>query len=303
MSKKVSIVIVNFNTCELLKNCILSIKNNIKEIDYEILVVDNNSEDNSILMLEKEFKDVVLIKSNKNLGFGKANNKGIDCANGEYIFLLNSDTLILNNVIKIFYKFMEEHKKVGICGGTLYTEDLKPNMPLYVYPTFLTEILEIPIQLLLYVIKIYFRKNIVNKIPKEPKEVSWLSGADMFIRKEVFEECGKFDSDFFLYFEETELLSRVKKKFKLYLVPEAKIIHLDGGSFKFKKEREIYFQTSKYIFFEKIYGRQSLKYLYYIAKLNNTIKYIIASTFNLGNIQNLKEKQKINKQIYEMWKK
>lgn len=303
MSKKVSIVIVNFNTCELLKNCILSIKKNIKDIDYEIIVVDNKSIDDSIFMLEQEFKDIILIKSSKNLGFGKANNKGIDYANGDYIFLLNSDTLIINNVLEIFYKFMEEHKNVGICGGTLYTKDLKPNMPLYIYPTFLTEILEIPIQFLLYVIKIYLGKNIVNKIPKKPKEVSWLSGADMFIRKEVFEKCGKFDSDFFLYFEETELLNRVKKKFKLYLVPEAKIIHLDGGSFKFKKEREIYFQTSRYIFFKKMYGRQSLKYLYYITKLNNTIKYTIANIFNLGNIQNLKEKQQINKQIYEMWKK
>ena len=125
----VSIIIVNYNTSNLLKDCLCSIIEKTQFIEYEIIVVDNNSGDDSVAMVEQQFTNVKLIKNNINLGFGKANNIGYTYAKGKYLFLLNTDTLLINNAIKILFDFMEDpkHSSVGSCGGNLYTNNLKTN--------------------------------------------------------------------------------------------------------------------------------------------------------------------------------
>ena len=111
-SMQVSIIIVNYNTKELLNNCLKSIYKYTKDIDFEIIVSDNGSTDNSISMLKTEFPQVVIVDNGKNLGFGAANNKGLEIAKGKYIFYLNSDTLILNNAVKIFYDYFEANENI-----------------------------------------------------------------------------------------------------------------------------------------------------------------------------------------------
>ncbi|MGL5902335.1 MAG: glycosyltransferase, partial [Cetobacterium sp.] len=142
---QVSIIIVNYNTLELSKNSIESIFEKIQNIEYEIILVDNDSQDGSKEYFSKEYykSRIKLIQSEKNLGFGKANNLGINIAKGKYVFLLNSDTLLINNVIKILFDFMEKNKSVGLAGANLYNENKEPAHSYNVLPKFWFDFYEV----------------------------------------------------------------------------------------------------------------------------------------------------------------
>ena len=124
---EVSIILVHYKTLELTTNVIKSIYKKTKEVIFEIIVVDNASNDGSIEKIERKFKNQIkIIKNNENVGFGRANNIGVKEAKGKYIFLLNTDTILINNAIKILFEFIEKNKKIAVVGGNLYTKDLKP---------------------------------------------------------------------------------------------------------------------------------------------------------------------------------
>ena len=127
MAVDVSVIVVNYNTLELTKNTINSVIEKTRDLNYEIILVDNASTDGSVEFFEREYTDkVIFIKNSENLGFGRANNKGIEISKGKYVFLLNSDTLLINNAIKILFDFMEKNKDCGICGGNLYDLEMNP---------------------------------------------------------------------------------------------------------------------------------------------------------------------------------
>lgn len=121
----VSIIIVNYNTKNLTKDCINSIYEQTAGLEFEIIVSDNNSKDGSIEMIKESFPNVILIENNENLGFGRANNKGLAVATGKYIFYLNSDTILLNNAVKIFFDYFEKHnnENIGALGCNLQNKD------------------------------------------------------------------------------------------------------------------------------------------------------------------------------------
>lgn len=284
----ISIIIVNYNTLELTKNTIQSILDKTKEINYEIILIDNDSNDGS-----KEFfstsnykKVIKFIKSNQNLGFGKANNLGINIAKGKYIFLLNSDTLLINNAIKILHEFMEENLNVGICGANLYDENKLPTHSYGKIPTIFMDIND-------SIIKIYnkiLKKRLDFNYTLKPLEVGYITGADMFIRKSILEKVGSFDPDFFMYFEEAELTFRIKKQgYKVFAVPEAKIIHLEGKSFNFKETRFRMMCESKYKYLYKVYGKKQVRYNYFLSQL----KYLLLLN------KEARKKRVINKKEYK----
>ena len=123
----VSIILVNYNTTDLLVQAIKSIYKYSSEFTYEIIVVDNNSKLSPEHVLKQNFNDdIIFISLPENIGFGRANNEGIKIAKGRNIFLLNTDTYLLNNAIKILSDYIDSHPKVGSCGGSLFTADLKP---------------------------------------------------------------------------------------------------------------------------------------------------------------------------------
>lgn len=260
----VSVIIVNYNTLELTKNTINSVIEKTQGIKYEIILVDNASTDGSVEYFEEKYKNkITFLKNKENLGFGRANNKGIKIAKGKYIFLLNSDTLLINNAIKILFDYMELNLKVGVCGGNLYNEKFLPELSyrekMMGYSSeYLEHIINIFRIKILKIKKIYF--NTKNK----PKQVEIIIGADMFIRKEILEKVGNFDEDFFMYHEESELW---KKGYEIYSVPEAKIIHLEGKSSKFKKEKFKMYRFGKYMFFYKTKGKKSLKWAYLLSQM------------------------------------
>ena len=123
--KDVSIILVSYKTKDLTRNCIKSIVEKTKNISYDIFVVDNNSQDGTCEMLKEEFPFVKLIENSQNIGFGAANNLAIKESDAEYVFLLNTDTLLVNNAVKILHDFLENNRQVGVCGANLYDENIE----------------------------------------------------------------------------------------------------------------------------------------------------------------------------------
>lgn len=223
----VSIILVNYNTKELTINSIKSILEKTKEIEYEIIVVDNNSQDDSIETIEHKFSKIKIIKNLTNAGFGTANNIAIKQARGKYILCLNTDTLLINNAIKEMFDFMEANQCVGVCGGNLYDIDMKPTMSYSNFPNF-WNCLSIS-----WLLKKIFPILRNHKEIKIIKEVDFITGADIFFRKSVLDEVGLFDEQFFMYSEEVDLCKRIKNAgYNIKIIPNAKIIHLEGKSNK-----------------------------------------------------------------------
>ena len=222
---EVTIILVSYNTKELTRECIDSIYKETRDLTYEIYVVDNNSSDGTQSMLETFYPGVKVIKNQKNAGFGAANNQAIQECNGKYVLCLNTDTILLNNAVKIFYDYMETNKQVGACGGSLFDKDLKPVISYAPFPNLLN------LNAFSWIIKSLFPKRF-KKITKV-KEVDSIIGADLFLRRAVLDEIGLFDERFFMYNEEIDLCYRIKKAhYNIKLVPEANIIHLEGKSGK-----------------------------------------------------------------------
>jgi GT2 family glycosyltransferase len=247
----VSVIIINYKTENLIINAISSVFEHTKDVSYEIIVVDNNSNDNSQMLLTNKFDDKIgYIPLKENIGFGKANNVGAKISNGKYLFFLNSDTILLNNSIKILSDFLENNENVGVCGGNLYTEDLKPThscMP--ILPSLLLEIDSvfghIPLRLF-WGAKFDF--NTTNK----PRKVADIVGADLMIRTNLFNKIEGFDPDFFLYNEESELAYRVKNNgYSVYCIPDAHIIHLEGKSMTSDISKRKFGLVSRKLYYKK----------------------------------------------------
>jgi GT2 family glycosyltransferase len=223
----VSIIIVNYNTSELTLSCIKSIIDLTENIAYEIIVVDNASSDSSCEMIESIFPNVILLKNSINLGFGTANNLGVRHSQGKYVFLLNSDTKFLNNALQFFYEFYENNSfghRIGIVGTELLNSDLLPTHSSGFFPVF-SDIIK-------RTLKINFNKDVFIDKNKGYLVVEYITGANLFIEKRLFDDFSGFDEDFFMYYEETDLQKRFALNgYKSVLIAGPKIIHFQGKSF------------------------------------------------------------------------
>lgn len=272
----VSIIIVNYNTRELTIQCLRSIYEQTTGLEFEVIVVDNASTDNSCTSIKTNFPNVFLIESDENLGFGKANNLGANIAKGKYLFFLNSDTILLNNSIYILFQFNEIYGNklnIGVSGGILLDENRIETGSFGPLPTkmntlklilgFLPRFTKMtPIELT------YFQTN-------EYLEVGYITGADMFISKFVFQNIGSFDPIFFMYYEETDLQLRLKNKnFRNYIVDKTQIVHLEGASLKqanYNNKKRLIVTKSMFYFFKKHSGPLSFyifKFLFFSIRLS-----------------------------------
>ncbi len=221
-------------------DCIQSISETTSSV-YEIIIVDNASDDNSRQIIQNKFPDVKWIQMSYNSGFSRANNEGIKASSGEYLLLLNSDTIILENAIDKVVDFISNEPEVAAASVQLLYADMSAqNAGNYFVKGGLNNLLTLPIintvvkQLanLLNVKKPHVQSSdIVNY-------VDWISGAFMLVRKSVIEKAGLMDEDFFLFAEEIEWCSRLKKAGKIAVYTDAKAIHLEGGTTK-KTEKDI----------------------------------------------------------------
>ncbi len=238
----VSIIIVNYNTHELLRDCLISIYKHTTEINFEVIVSDNGSVDGSIEMLKQDFPQVVLIENNANLGFGRANNRGLAIAKGKYIFYLNSDTVLLNNAVKFFYDYWEnspEKERIGALGCNLVDGEGRITHSWANFPDCNAVIID-SIKANYGMIKLFCFKLIGKELPqktfndkviqKKIGEVDFIIGADLFLRnnKNAF-----FDEKIFLYTEEVDLQFQLQKESKKRLLIDGPVIlHLEGASSK-----------------------------------------------------------------------
>ena len=289
----VSIIIVNYNTISFLTNAIDSIFEQTKDIEYEIIVVDNNSTDNSNNILTEKYGDkVIFIALSENIGFGRANNEAAKIAKGKNLFFLNPDTVLLNNAVKILSDYLDDNPKAGCCGGNLYDKDEKPTLSFYRFfiPSIFEEINE-----LLFKIpeKVLFLNNAYFNYTNKPLNVAYITGADLMIKKELFVVLNGFNTDFFMYYEETELEYRLMKiNYLIISVPFAKIIHYEGKSFINNAEKLKKLFISRSIILNKKYNNATIKiinYLFYLriksrllffTILNNKKKITLWSEFN-----------------------
>ncbi len=275
---QVSIIIVNYKTKELTKDAVQSVFDKTDGVEYEIIVIDNDSKDASSEYLRNKFGNKIeVIEAGANLGFGRANNIGIRKAKGKYIFLLNSDAKLVNNAVKIFYDYMESNPDVGACCGNLYDDNMNPVLSFSMRnPTilsyFYTKYSHIISKMGTFnKKKQYGFFNYTDKII----DIGYAAGADMFIKKSVLDKSGVFDEDIFMYYEDVDLNYRIKKAgFKLKSVPQAKIIHLESQSTKNFQEKYKKSLNGEYKFYFKIYGHKTV--IFYIEmQLFNIVKLIM----------------------------
>lgn len=271
----VSIIIVNYNTQKLTQACIESIINNTHNINFEIILIDNSSTDGSQDFFQN-FNNIVFIKSDKNLGFGKANNLGYNIAKGKYIFLLNSDTIILNNAIKIFYDKMETlPNKVAFSGCLLLESDENSIATSYgIFPKFEDIFSEL---YSMYLTKFINNTTKISKnestLNEETFIVDYIIGADLFIRKNVIDLYGLFDPSFFMYYEETELQYRYNKfGYESRIISGPKIVHLEPNLKT--QTKKVYSTQNRYIYFEGMFV--------YFKKRYNILVYLIWRLLCLG---------------------
>jgi GT2 family glycosyltransferase len=252
----VSIIIVNYNTISLLVNAVDSIFEKTEGIEYEIIVVDNNSSDNSKnILAEKYGNKVIYLALSENVGFGRANNEAAKIAKGRNLFFLNPDTILLNNAVKILSDYLDDNQNSGVCGGNLYDKKGQPMHSFSRYlPSFLWELDTFTLNIFSRMI---YGKSIEFNHTNQPINVGYITGADMMIRKEILEDVGFFDNDFFMYYEEAELTYRIKKSgYKVCSVPQAKIVHLEGKASPSSKTVRLK-MTGRRIYYKKKYDSLS----------------------------------------------
>ena len=297
---EVSVIIVNYNTKELTKNTIQSIIKKTKGVDYEIIVADNNSQDGSVEELKNTFQNkITIIETKQNFGFGKANNLAIKQSKGKYVFLLNSDTELINNSIKIFYDYMEQNEQVGLCCGNLYNEKNIPqescDMHLYRNTT-----LSYFLWRLFGICKhVFYMKNVMSfNYSNKVKTVAWCLGADMFIRKNILEKTGLFDENIFMYYEDMDLCFRIRKNGCLIKsLPEAKIIHFGSKSSNGIKNIEEEAMSYWYVML-KYFGKKTY-FIYLDRQLRLLIKTIVSLLlFNKQKAKICFNMYRLNKEKY-----
>ncbi len=200
----ISIIVVSYNTCALLRDCLISVHEKTHGVAYEILVVDNASSDDSCEMVEKEFPKVHLIQNRANLGFSKANNKAIKESRGDYVLLLNSDTLLENNVVGIMYQFMEAHPRAAVCGPLLLNADRTVQSSIDTHRTVHSilwrKILTGPRFWPYY----KYHPHRFHYATQYQIQDGWLTGACLMIRQTVFEQVGLLDERYTFGLEDAD---------------------------------------------------------------------------------------------------
>jgi len=269
----ISIVIVSTNIEKMLRDCLKSTFVALKDINGEVIVVDNASSDKTPDMVAKEFPQAILIRKHENHGFGQNNNYGMKIAKGRYVLLLNSDTLIIDkNIFKEMIAWMDAHPKVGLSSCGLLNSDKKtlqgsggyfPTLPRVVaWMTFVDDIPGVD-----KLMKPYhplhpgspFYKN--ESYYKKPQKQDWVTGAYFLMRHDAMDKAGIFDEDFFLYVEEVELAYRFYKAgWESWYLPQWKIVHY-GQMTNGSEKATIFEMQNLKLFYKKHYPKWQLSAL------------------------------------------
>ncbi|MBI5403109.1 MAG: glycosyltransferase family 2 protein [Ignavibacteriae bacterium] len=281
---KISIIIVNYNTSEYLKNCIDSVNRFEKDFELEFIIVDNHSEDRNYLKeLPEERENVRIIYLDSNTGFAFANNKGFEASSGEYILILNPDIEFTESMFGHLIEKLTE-TNAGAIGVRLCGMDGKLQEKYYQkYPNFYQYFFFYSVFSKPFAKSVNLRNKYLNfKISDEtenPQKVSQIPGAFIFLKREVYEEAGGFDESYFLFFEDVDLCYRIAKKRDLYIA-SAKVRHIGASSMKLKTNYRIYgyFIVSFVNFYRKNYSTFSYLFLKCCVFNNSVSKILIENS-------------------------
>lgn len=282
---ELSVIIVNYNVRFFLEQCLYSVYKSIQGFSAEVIIVDNNSVDGSVQMINEKFSEAVLIENKENTGFSKANNQGLKIAKGKYVLILNPDTVVEENTFKKCIDFMDSHPKSGCLGVKMidgkgnFLPESKRSLP-----TPLVSFYKIfGLSTLFPKSKIFGRYHLGFLNNNKVHKVEILSGAFMFIRKSVLDKIGYFDETFFMYGEDIDLSYRfILAGYENYYFPETTIIHYKGESTKKGSINYVMiFYRAMVIFARKHFSR---RYARFYSLLINAAIYIRASLSILRRI-------------------
>lgn len=293
----VSIIIINYNLAKEIEDCLNSLLQTIgsqKEFQFEIIIVDNNSPDKKLSETEKIFKqdNIKFYYLDENLGFGKGCNYGYTKATGKYLWFLNPDTVIKENIFSPIINSFENDRTIGIIGPKQQVRKPFFDFSAGLYPNVFFELFN------LFGIGVFFEGFLVYLLTRIKKnkvlEVDWILGASIFIKAELFNKIDGFDKDYFMFYEEVDLCRRVSNSgFKIVYYPQYSIHHI--GSVSGKKDYTLYTirtYSSKYLYVSKHYKflyKIFMKSMLYIQLFSQMMIWTLLFPFNKD-----KSKQKLN---------
>lgn len=254
-----SIVIVNYNTRDLLLQTLKSVFENPPSLNYEVYVIDNNSSDDSCKKVQESFSTVKLIKNTENVGFARANNQALRVAVGKYILLLNSDTVVRPKTLDTMLKLMEQNPRFGAAGCKVVLPDGKLDLACKrSFPTPFNSLCKMMgLSKLFPKSKRFSAYNLTYLDENKSYKVDCLVGAFMMVRKDTIDQVGYLDEDYFMYGEDIDWCYRIKKAgWEIYYYGETEIIHYKGASSK-KNPKVLYeFYNAMLLFYDKHYQDQ-----------------------------------------------
>lgn len=228
----IAVVVVSYNTREHLRACLASA---MAESPAQLVVVDNASDDGSVEMVQSDFPGVLLWANVQNQGYGAAANQGIHCVQTDYVVVLNADTLLRSGALAALAGYLDQHPDVAVVGPRLTGPDGVPYPSCYPFPTPLGVLFEYTAlgrlaRLVGYIP--WLRRHSLRHWPHDcPRQVPWVQGAVLAMRREMFQAVGGFDESFFMYLEETDLCYRLQARgWKTHFVPSATVAHIGGAS-------------------------------------------------------------------------
>ncbi|MBC8413739.1 MAG: glycosyltransferase family 2 protein [Nitrospira sp.] len=255
-----SVAIVNWNTRELLSDCLSSIYDKTQSLDFDVWVVDNGSTDGSVEMVKQKFPEVLLLENTKNLGFSKANNQVLRKNKSRYVLLLNSDTILLDNALKTLVDLMDSHPDAGASGCQLLNADGSLQLSAGRFPglwsiLFGGEIFNNLYRKVFKNSRFFAEYGLSEEEHMHFQEIDHVKGCCLMLRQSVLEKTGLLDEDIFMYFEEIDLCFQIKKTgAKVLYTPEGHIVHL-GGQSSICREKSVFGNLkSQEYYFRKNYG-------------------------------------------------
>lgn len=260
---QLSIVIVSWNVCELLRACLAAIEPGRDTLALEVIVVDGGSADGSPRMVREAFPWVRLVARPDNVGFPKGNNIGLEMASGRYILLLNPDTVVLGQALQTMVAYLEANPAVGALGGQLLNPDGSVQSSRRRFPTLLTAFFESTWLQPLAPRRLLAHYYLLDRPDNAISQVDWVVGACLLVRGEIVQQIGGLDEGYFMYSEELDWCKRIKAAgWQIVYLPTAQIIHHYGkSSEQAVTSRHINFQRAKLRYFWKYHGRPAANLL------------------------------------------
>ena len=268
MLMDLSVIIVNWNTRDLLASCLQSVIDTADDLALEILVVDNASTDGSVEMVQERFPQVSLIQNSENLGFARANNRGIRASHGRYVLLLNSDAQLVPGALSAMVRCLDAEADVGITGVRLMFPDGTPQFLYGRFPNLRGEFRAL--------FGLHRRDLSWWDKLDQPREVDWVAGTCLMARRAMLDQVGLLDERFFMFSEEVDLCFRAARAgWRTCLVPSDPVVHLQAGSTGETASRFLRIYRGKLQYFEKYFDRRQRVALLVLIRLSTVLRLVV----------------------------